>query len=903
MNRVNSTKIVAILFCALMIIAIGAAITPSNALEANEIPTYAFINVAPNPCGVGQAVTVNFWLAVPHADAELATGMTVLVTHPDGTTETLGPFTSDLTGGTYTRYTPTTTGNYTFQFFYAGQTLVGAPNMFGGPTFAGYIELPSQSEIKTLIVTDTPATGIPFTPLPTEWWQTPVSAENVQTWASITGSWMGYSANTFAITGGFNATGNYNPYTQTPNTAHVLWTKPWCVGGVAGGALGNDEQNSNFWTTSQYNPKFAPVIMNGIMYSTWYTTTTSSQQGIMATDLYTGKTLFLINTTYALRSGMQINFENINQYGVVGPYIIAQSGGGLFSSGPINWFIFDAMTGQYLCEVTNAPSFSQVGQDANGNIIGYSWQSSVGTFPNTVTAWNITAYPNGRFGAFGNVIPGVTYSVKDTTVYGPALIQYNLTAAMQQSGLNWGIALNTVYNWSDGIEWVNQPLPPVVNGIATTGLGTSTFGYTAWSGDTLVWTTGATSVEETYGWLVEAGFSATDGSLMWIANHTGGAFVPYTRTSNTPSAAAGVYVEINHATYDAQAFSLTTGKLVWEKSLNITLSNGQYPNDYDEFGIETVPDSTHGVLYAWGLGGDVWAINMTNGDILWTYTTGQANGDAGTETPYGIYPLWVFSDEALAGQDSPVLYLPEGHEYSPPLFHNARMLALNGTTGELIWTSLGFYDTATAVAYGVLTSFNAYDGQIYAYARGPSKVTVDVPQVGVSTATPITITGTVTDISAGASQDAVAANFPNGLPCVSDDSQTAFMEAVYQQQIMPHNLTGVPITLFVTDANGNYRTIGVTTSNAYGTYSYTWTPDIPGDYTITATFEGSGAYYPSSAASAFYAMEAQPTTAPTSTAPTGNITSTDFMIGVAAIIVVIIIIGAILVLLMLRRRP
>ena len=150
MNRVNSTKIVAILFCALMIIAIGAAITPSNALEANEIPTYAFINVAPNPCGVGQAVTVNFWLAVPHADAELATGMTVLVTHPDGTTETLGPFTSDLTGGTYTRYTPTTTGNYTFQFFYAGQTLVGAPNMFGGPTFAGYIELPSQSEIKRL---------------------------------------------------------------------------------------------------------------------------------------------------------------------------------------------------------------------------------------------------------------------------------------------------------------------------------------------------------------------------------------------------------------------------------------------------------------------------------------------------------------------------------------------------------------------------------------------------------------------------------------------------------------------------------------------------------------------------------------------------------------------------------
>jgi PQQ enzyme repeat. len=886
-----------------MLIAVVASISPLLADPPHQIQTYAYINVAPNPCGLGQTVTVNFWLAVPHADAELATNMTVKVTHPDGTTETLGPFTSDLTGGTFTRYTPTTTGNYTFQFLYGGQTLAGAPNMFGGPTFAGYTELPSQSEVKTLTVTDTPATGYAITPLPGDYWQTPVNSENVQTWAGLTGSWMGYAANTFAITGAYNATGSYNPYTQTPNTAHVIWTKPWCVGGVSGGELGNDEQNSNFWTTSQYDPKYAPVIMNGIMYSTWYTTTTSSQQGIIATDLYTGKTLFVINTTYALRSGMQVNFENINQYGVVGPYIIAQSGGGLFSTGPINWFIFDAMTGQYLCEVMGAPSFNFVGQDANGNIIGYAWAANNGTtIPKPVTAWNITAYPNGRFGAFGNAIPGITYQIKDTNVYGPALIMYNLTAAMQQSGLNWAITQGTVYQWQDGIEWINQPLPPVVDGITTTGLGTSSFGYQAWSGDTLVMTTGATSVEETYGWLVEAGFNAKDGSLMWIANHTGGAFVPYTRTSNTPSAAAGVYVEINQATYDAQAFSLTTGKLVWEKSLNVTMSNGKYPNDYDEFDFETVPDTTHGILYVWALGGDVWALDMKNGNILWTYTTDQANGDAGTETPYGIYPLWVFSDEALAGQDSPVLYLPEGHEYSPPLFHNARMLALNGTTGKLMWTSLGFYDTATAVAYGVLTSFNSYDGQIYAYARGPSRVTVNAPQIGVSTATPVTITGTVTDISAGASQAAVAANFPNGLPAVSDDSQTGFMEAVYQQQPMPYNTTGVPIDLFVTDANGNYRMIGSTTSTASGTFSYTWTPDISGTYTITAVFQGSGAYYPSSAQTAFYASEGQ-TTAPTATTNTANLSSSDFTLGVAAIIVAIIIVGALLGLLMLRKRP
>jgi hypothetical protein len=71
----------------------------------------------------------------------------------------------------------------------------------------------------------------------------------------------------------------------------------------------------------------------------------------------------------------------------------------------------------------------------------------------------------------------------------------------------------------------------------------------------------------------------------------------------------------------------------------------------------------------------------------------------------------------------------------------------------------------------------------------------------------------------GSKQEAVAANFPNGLPYVSDASMTGFMEAVYEQQEMPHNITGVPVTISVTDSNGNYRTIGTTTSDASGFFS------------------------------------------------------------------------------------
>jgi hypothetical protein len=54
-----------------------------------QIPTYAYISVAPNPVGVGQTVTVGFWLNQPPPDAGGPYGdrwdnMKVTVTHPDG---------------------------------------------------------------------------------------------------------------------------------------------------------------------------------------------------------------------------------------------------------------------------------------------------------------------------------------------------------------------------------------------------------------------------------------------------------------------------------------------------------------------------------------------------------------------------------------------------------------------------------------------------------------------------------------------------------------------------------------------------------------------------------------------------------------------------------------------------
>ncbi len=106
---------------------------------------------------------------------------------------------------------------------------------------------------------------------------------------------------------------------------------------------------------------------------------------------------------------------------------------------------------------------------------------------------------------------------------------------------------------------------------------------------------------------------------------------------------------------------------------------------------------------------------------------------------------------------------------------------------------------------GEYVNYNMYDNQIYAFGQGPSKTTVNAPDIGATTATPITITGSVTDISAGTTQAQQAADFPNGVPCVSDASQSQWMEYVYMQQPEPTNVTGVPVTLYVLDSNNNYR--------------------------------------------------------------------------------------------------
>ncbi len=594
MKNFSIGKIVSVFIAVLMIFSMSAAFATVHGQVL--IPTYSFINVAPNPCGVGQDVTVDFWLAVPVPGNVVAQNMTVYVTPPGGAQTSLGTFASDLTGGTYTRYSPATTGNYTFQLVYGGQTLASG-------TYKNDVESPSNSSIYTLVVQQAPAGGIPTTPLPTSWWQTPVNSNNVQTWSSISAPWLGLAANAFGATGQYNATGNDNPYTMGPTSGHILWTAPWCIGGVTGGASPT-EQAGSYWTTSQYEPKWNPVVIDGIEYSTWYTTDTSYSNGIKATNLYNGQTMWVLNTTNALIAGYMPNFESPNQYGICGPYILtsgtlppADTGGSKIPDSGTQFNLYDALTGKYVASIVNGTSPTFWADDENGNLCGY-YVNSTYSHAGNATADSIIPHTEG-----GAALPREYLTA-------PALCEFNLTMAIGETDLSslpeWTLRENAIFAFDTGI--VYETMIPTYNGVQLSLVGGGTnIGYIG--SDVIVLTNGfgTPEVGATAGWAVEAGFNQVNGQELWIFNRTE---TPFTRISENFQglAADGVYIVCNENTFVTTGYSITTGKQMWQ--ITLMGPDGTVPNSYDEYGIQDVVNPTTGIIYFWGLGGDIWAVNM-----------------------------------------------------------------------------------------------------------------------------------------------------------------------------------------------------------------------------------------------------------------------------------------------------
>ena len=150
----------------------------------------------------------------------------------------------------------------------------------------------------------------------------------------------------------------------------------------------------------------------------------------------------------------------------------------------------------------------------------------------------------------------------------------------------------------------------------------------------------------------------------------------------------------------------------------------------------------------WDTGGIVKAYDLQTGAYLWNC---NASGSSGYDDPRGIYEFFGYNTHAIADGK---LFLQEGFMYTPPLHPLDQFSSKLHNRRKLVWDILQAtaHDLAVLLRMILLQEWDSYDCKIYTYGMGATATTVTAPTVGVTTSTPVTITGTVMDISAGAKQ-------------------------------------------------------------------------------------------------------------------------------------------------------
>jgi outer membrane protein assembly factor BamB len=854
----------------------------------DEIPTYVFGVISPNPVGVGQeASIVMFNPQQPNgasATNDIRYTYTVDIEKPDGNTQTIGPIESDSTGTAYTLFTPDMTGNYTVtvkfnELYYKWHGSSTERNYYG-------VTFKESTYTKTLLVQEDQVlpTGWETVPLPTEYWVRPIEGTNTQ-WYQIASNWL--SGVKDRDNGG---TGNqYQQDGVAPNSGHILWTKVTEDGGLVGGA-NYSVPGEVFNAGHQYQTRFTnPIIMWGRLYYELPIQWSGGGGGWVCCDLRTGETIWQDMTMGASGGtpepafGYYYDLDNMNNHGVVTP-------GWLFSSN-FEHSIHPRYGIQDQIQLLNAPApvrssqslLPTLIQDVIGpkgesiryelNLNGWlaQWNSSK-VFDDSETGIVPANCPITPAGASGQYWNGSDWVDRNTvTAQGYARVS--------TPAYDWNVSVPWATGMTGGSETIRAAIYNDVlfgtNGSHPVGTSGPRYDYPT---PVTIWGVSLKPGQE--------------GQLLFMKNVETVTNPPDGGELMLERAAEGVAVFVKLPERYWVGYSMYTGQKLWETS--------PAESEFNPFGYYSFPSLIHvqsitiaeGKLFTGGYTGAVHCYDLQSGELLWRY-----------EAPTGrsIFPYFTLMLGPVA--DGKIFVGTHEHSADTPLFKGNKVRALNITSGDEIWSMYGWAHPDTlAVADGTLIYWNNYDHQVYAIGKGPSAMTVEAPMTASPLGSSLVIRGTITDVSAGTEQAEQAARFPNGVPAVSDESMSNWMEYVYMQKARPTNTTGVPISIDVVDANDNYRNIGTTISDSSGAFSYQWTPDIEGKYTVIATFAGSESYYPAFAETSFAVDPALATPEPTEVSDTSSTADLYLVPGIIGIIIAIVIVGVVL-LLAIRKRP
>jgi len=893
--NIARNKSLAIVIATLFIFSMTASMMLIPNAKATTAPTfhpYAYINVAPNPVGIGQSVNIDMWLSIVLPGAAFGNSVRwanykLTITAPDGsnTTQTFATV-SDPTANQDYHFTPSTTGTYTLTFNFPGQTYTWAPFVgpFGPVNAQGNVYA-ACSATTTLTVQTAQLQYYPTTPLPTSYWTRPIYGLN-SNWWTVSSNWLGTGAPGYS-SGMAGAT--FQPNDVGSVTSHVMWTTPLESGGVVGG---NNFliQGDTYAEGSAYATRYTnPIIIDGMLIYTEPLSYADSTGGpTVCINLQTGQQIWSSNTMPALSFAYVYDMQDPNEHGVWPPILVATVGGSFLGPPvPLEWMCYDADTGTPLFNVTGVPAGTALmGPEgeylivslvnlAPTQITGYGpfgpIYTQIGPNQYYLQEWNSSRLWDNEYSG-----PSTTPSVVPPILAGgnPSLLDWNVSETSLDTTVPVGVTAT--------IESAFYNNMAIIEAGAMPSAGDSVFGSPTWTPYTYV----GLNLNPT---------STAIGTQLWTNTVTpppGNLTISYNGADQTANGGAGVFVEYRTETMQYVGYSMSTGKEIWGPTTPQTALNF-FATGWSGQG----PTLAYGNLYIGGMSGIVYCYDLTTGNLLWVF----GNGGEGNSTSAGLnwatnYPTYI---SAIANG---VVYTVTGeHTFETPIYKGAETRAINATTGQEIWTLSDATACATsyAVADGYNTFFNGYDNQIYLVGRGPSSTTANVEAFGSN----VVISGAVMDVSAGTKQTQQAGDFPNGVPCASDASMSQWMSYVYQQQPMPTNFTGVPVVISVHDSNGNTRVIGTATTDSSGSYSLTWAPDIPGNFTVYANFAGNNGYFGSTAETHFYSSPAAATPAPTAAPITNYVTSSDLMgymvVAVIAIIIAIAIVG----LLILRKRP
>ena len=884
-NKIIATTIaiflISIMTSSVVLMPVATAHTPPI-----NIQVWIYCSVGNRVLGVGQSTIIVFWCneIPPGAQGEYGDRWTYTVTamKPDGTNDTLGPFTSDPVGGSYTEYTPTEVGTYAFIAHFPAHVLVPGPQY---PGFTGNVYFndtfgPADSAPVSMTVQQDPIKSWPDAPIPTDYWTVPVNEANPLSY-TLVGNWLAGAAQNVG------PTVNY-AYGAGPKTAHVMWTKPVYAGGIMDERFGTQGYTTGSYEGLIFTP---PIILNGYLYYNAINQMTS--EGWTCVNLYTGATAYTMNTTGpvtgkgsgfdapgaiagdSLSFGQILNYESPNQHG---GYSYLWSTTGMAAN---SWDMFDSFTGDYICSIAN---------------VTQSTRTLAGT---TVTTG---ATGTAVYGADGSILRYNIVNLGTTAKPQTFLQVWNTTQAIWFKPQGWGTS-NNYWMWRPYLNWtfdgnygfsLNASIPNVTGTIYAVREGQYVIGGSAGKQNT-------TTTVPGYLWALNLDPSkGAIGSLLY--NTT---FTPPLQTADDISASQqsagivtldcvvpeqGVFIFSEKATNQRWGYSLATGNLLWGPSAP------EEPFNY--YGMSFT--IYQGMDITWGYGGQLRAYNLTTGEILWQYNATSI----GFESFYGgNYPIWVM------GVCNGMIYLGSSeHSVSQPMWRGSYVRCINTTDGTEIWKMLDWHDYhgSMGISNGYLVDLNMYDNSLYCYGKGPSSTTVQTTNDIITAGNDALIKGTVMDTSTGAQATGQKLGYENGVPAVSDSSEEAWMEYIYEQQNYPTNATGVPVNIDAVDPNGNFIHLGTTTSDTSGFYSLPWTtPDIPGKYTIIATFPGTNAYGSSYAETALDVKPASATPAPTAQ-PLNELTMNSTImtytaVAAIAIIIAIAIVGA-LTILVLRKR-